>query len=451
MATFELESDEPVLVGNPNNKALPYQTAAVDLAYHNRRQLLTHVSGMRWELKGYWSQYLGMDDDTESQSLDREAVFQSYLKIEKFEMRVSQPLDITVDDTSREFALEGSATMYPGFIPNQGDMFVAEIGDGRDMIFTISQVEKKTMLLDAVYEVSYHSIDYATPERLEDLNSKTVKTVTFVKDFLALGKDSFLVASEYHALEKIRKWMSVLPKEYIKEFFVEEHGTLLVPEQPNTLYDPFLATFVHTTMSTHRIIEFQRLRLLNCDTGTDAGYTTLFDTFLNRDERGLDFAQLFLIPFNVATVKRLPTYASVHYSGIINVMFPKDDKSLGAHTETVLTPSPARNFNRPVNLKTLIHDTTLEGIATPDLVNVVSIKPVTCDEYYVLSKAFYEQNPVEMSVLELMLSKYYTRTPLDISALLSLCERSVYWGKLERYYYIPLLCFLLTSAQGDVN
>lgn len=451
MPTFELESDEPVQIANPVNAAPKYATIANDTSYRSRKMLLTHVAGMRWRLKKYWSQYVALDNDVSSQSLDREAVYQQYLEINDFEMRVSSPLDVTQDEVSREFTLTGTATTYAGFIPNVGDMFLADVGDGRDALFTLTSAEKKSFLMDAVYEVNYDVVDYNTAEKIADLKSKSIKTVYFVKDFLTLGKESFLVESEYNSLNNIREWLERLPREYIKEFFVEEYATILVPDQEETLYDPFMAKFVYLTMSTHRVPEYAKFKQLNCDTGSDTTYQTLLDSFLNKDERSLDFVVMKLKPTLVKGGKPLARYATVHYSGIMNVMYPEDDEKLGRYTPVALEPSTARVFNRPIDLDIAIYDSTLEGISHPDGLNITSMKAVTVDDYYILSKAFYEQDRPNMSAIELMLSNYYTGAPLDYNMLLTICRKSVYWGKLERFYYLPLLHFLLFSAQGDVN
>ncbi len=453
MPAFELENESGVVDNvNPNDKPAPYQTTAVDNAYNPVRSLLTHVEGAKWVLDDYFSQYLGMDQAVDQQNVNAVAVYQQYLQIKDFEMRVNQPLDISSDTSSREFQLVGSATTYPGFIPNKGDMFVAMIGDGRKMLFTLTDIEKKTMLLDSVYEVSYESVDYLSPDLEEDLLSKVVKKVTFVKEFMALGNSPFLVDSEYSTLKELREWVHKLPLEYVREFFNEEFSTFLIPAQEKTTYDPFIVKFAKATMSTHMEPLWSRVREHNCDNGEDSGYITILDTLLESNERGLDFVQQFFEIFFIRGQHRNTTFGTITYSGIDNVYYPKDNKSLGYVNEQVtFNPSPARVFNRPIDLSIVISDTTLEGLTAPDMISVNSIHPVTVDDYYILSKAFYESDTANMSALELLLHTTYYSKPICHFTLLNLCKKSVYWGVLERFYYLPLLQFLLVVSKKDVN
>lgn len=453
MPPFELENESGVVDNkNPNDRPAPYQTTAVDTAYTPVKDLLTHVEGSKWILEDYFSQYLGMDQAVDQQNVNTVAVYQQYLRIKSFEMRVSQPLDISSDTTSREFQLTGTATMYPGFVPNKGDMFVAYIGDGRKMLFTLTDVEKKTMLLDALYEVSYESVDYYSPDLEADLLSKVAKTVTFVKEFMALGNTPFLVDSEYATLKELNEWIKKLPLEYVREFYNEEFSTFLVPAQENTLYDPFIVKFAKATMSTHMEPLWTRVREHNCDNGEDSGYTTILNTLLEYNERGLDFVQQFFDIFFVRGQHRVTAYGTITYSGIDNVYYPKGNTSLGYVNEHMtFKPSPERTFNRPIDLSIIIADTTLEGLTAPDMISVKSIHPVTVDNYYILSKAFYEADTANMSALELLLTATYSNKPLCHFTLLSLCKKSVYWGVLERFYYLPLLQFLLVVSKKDVN
>lgn len=453
MPPFELDNPTgAVKYVNPNDKPVPYQTTVVDHAYIPRKALLTHVEGMKWELDEYFSQYLAMDDDTESLSVNRLEAYQQYQRILNFEMRVTSPLDVSSDDTSREFQLTGTATMYPGFIPNKGDMFVAGIGDGRKVLFTLTNIQKMSVLLDSVYEVNYESVDYYTDALQENLIAKVIKTTHFVKDFLALGNNPFLVASEYDVLKQLKDWESKLPLEYVREFFNEEYSTLLVPDQIRTTYDPYIVRFVKAVMSTHRESKFSRIKELNCDNSKDSTYTTVFDTLLELNERGLDFVQQYFERYWIRGQHRTTTFGQITYSGIDTIYYPKGNNTLGYVTDDAeLQPSAERVFNRPIDLSIIITETKLEGLVAPDMISIDAIKLVTVDKYYVLSKAFYDADPTTMSALELLLTQVYAQKPLCHYTLLSLCTKSVYWGKLERYYYLPLLQFLLVVSKKDVN
>lgn len=453
MPPFELDNKDNVVDNkNPNMSPPPYQTVVVDTNHKKFGDLLTHVEGYKWVLEEYYSQMLGMDDDTEALSINRLEIYQQYLKILNFEMRVSAPLDPQQDDVSREFKLTGTSTLYPGFIPNKSDMFTARIGDGRKMLFVIETVEAKSVLLNTTYEISYSSVDYMTPEYEEAIAGKVVKTMHYVKDFQILGKSSFLVDSEYAAYQQLRDWEAKLPLEFIREFYDSEYSTLLVPEQKESAYDPFHTKFTKSVMATFTDPRWDRVREINVDVSNDKNYTFLYDVLNQMNERGLDFVEQFFVFLSARSRHRLTEYRNIRHSGIQYVYYPKGNEELGVEDDTMtLTPSAPRVFNRPIDLNIIIADTRLEGLTSPDIISVPSIKLVTEDSYYVLSEAFYKTVYDDMSALELLIMAVLNKKAICIGTLLQLCEKSVYWGKLERFYYLPLLQYLIIAAKKDVH
>ena len=81
-------------------------------------------------------------------------------------------------------------------------------------------------------------------------------------------------------------------------------------------------------------------------------------------------------------------------------------------------------------------------MSTPIIPPNPLIRPVTIDDYYVLSEAFYNNNPLQ-SVLEVQLTNMFSDEAISISELYRLCDDYLNWGLLEQFYYTPLLLTMI--------
>jgi hypothetical protein len=72
------------------------------------------------------------------------------------------------------------------------------------------------------------------------------------------------------------------------------------------------------------------------------------------------------------------------------------------------------------------------------------IHPVTADDYYVLSQAFYDKDTTAMSKLELLIDHAVSARTLNYDQLDGLLNYVWEWDNLERFYYYPLVWVLLT-------
>ena len=76
--------------------------------------------------------------------------------------------------------------------------------------------------------------------------------------------------------------------------------------------------------------------------------------------------------------------------------------------------------------------------------------PVTVDDYYVLSSAFYN-NTGEKSLLEVLVENYLQREANHPELVLKLIHNSWKLGSLQRFYYIPILLILATNIIKNIN
>lgn len=437
---------------NPNIKPQEYKAISVDTQHVDLRQLITHVEGMKWILHAYYSQYVTPDSELASQEVTRLDEYQQYLRIHDLEVRVTSPLSQSQDQQSKEFTYTGTATVFPGMIPKVGDMFIADIGDGRAGIFTLTATNRLTILQDSTYSIEYELVSFEDANRIADLNEKTVKSVTFVKDFININRKPYLVDSELETLKKLRQHIATIPEMYFDLFYSQEFSTLLVPDQEKTMYDPHVVTFFTSVVDRIEIHpRLQSIKRLNCDTDRSRRHRTIFDALLELDENILDTASLKSQRYFARSVQTQGTLGGIRYSGIEEVYYPAEDAGrIGNPVMSPLTPSKLRTFNRPIPLKQwLIRNTLLNAQSTELL--APPMHPVTADDWYVLSEHFYKRDIENFSVLEVMVQQRLEGGTPDVKQLLELTDAAETWGRLEQFYYYPILQYLLIYAIGDIN
>ena len=174
----------------------PFTPVQVDSKFQSMRDTLAYVEGSSWILPKYYHILTTKDQDLTAIQTNLDPVFQQYQLINNLELKVTDPLSPSQDTESGEHKLQGSGTMFPGFKPHRGDMFLADIGDGRSAYFEIYDVEQKNVMIDSAYAISYRVYDYATQELSKKFDDKVAKETYFVKEFLKNRQNPLIVAED---------------------------------------------------------------------------------------------------------------------------------------------------------------------------------------------------------------------------------------------------------------
>ena len=423
-----------------------YKSVAVDTRWTPRTNLLVHIEGQAWTVT-YYAQVLDRDTQLSGQQLSISPVYQQYTKIVDMEMRVSNPLTSTQDESTKAMTLAGVAITYPFIIPNEGDMFVADVGEGRRGIFRVTNSIKKSIFKEACYEIAY-SLDTDAGDKLLDLEHKAVKTLYFHKDFLSFGQNPLLVPSVHSAVLELSKVYDTLTRQYFKRFFSQEFQTLLVPGQGHTVYDAFLVNFLLAQFSTWDSPEVRKIRRLNVDDDETMRCDSLWRALMEKDAAYLNVAFKRAGLVSTRSFTDSPVMEGIRYTGISYAVYPLDpvlsvdgllvNPSKLTGTATLVEASAgAGQLNemvRAVNLQALP-----EGGAP-------SVYPVTQDDCYVLSAAFYHRT-AQQSTLEQLVWTFLDGGALDIEQLVGTAKRFTQWGALEQFYYVPIVMVLIRAVQ----
>lgn len=420
------------------------QSAFVDTKYTALQSIITHVEGSSWVTDSYYSQVLTTQGELSSLQPNQAAVYQQYTKINKMELRVTSPLVPSQNNETRAITLVGAANVYTFLTPNRGDMFIAGIGDGREGVFTLTNTEKKSILKDTAYSIEYELVDYLTPEYRQNLDEKTIKTLHFVKERITHGQRPVLIESELRRYEELKEQRRRLVTGYMREFFSRQFKVLLVPGQDEPTYDPYLTDFIVKVIGGDENEYVREIKEYNL-AGDDAELVvTLWDMLRGGEVDTLDHLNQKMWTISTSAFRLWPTLQSVYYSELRRVVYPIDQRHL-VDRKYRKTRQWVGESIRPTIAKLGLDEKcrqlrTKYSLAPTDQ---PIFHPVSGDDYYVMSKAFYVSDLDNVSIIEAHTLAYLKGRVGDVGELLWMCACSTHWTPLERYYYTPVLIVLL--------
>lgn len=454
-------------------KAVPVEPIAVapevrnqvvDSRYIPQTALLTHVEGASWTVD-YYNQVLDLDNETSDLQLTQKAIYQQYKLIRHLELKVTTPLSYQQQDADRNSVITGSATIYGGVMPNQGDIFLADVGDGRVGVLTVIRSEKKAVFKDAVYAIDYVMRDYLTKQYKDDLARKVVKDTTFVRDFIYYGQNPVIATSEFEQIAELNRGYKKLLNQYLVDFYNTEYATLILPDQdvdgiPTPTYDPFFVTAFLSTLDNSDNNTIMKIKALNTDRSIRYKENNLWTCLIAGDSDMLDLCFQTAGVVSYRQFDESPLFDGIYYSGVQQVVFPTERSSLihvdgqEQYNDPLVPGRLLGGKTRFNDLRRVLVQGEMKGFhtASEEAVGVAAlpdIHRVYKNDYYVLSDAFYENNPEGFSKLEKLLWDMLQGEAIDKTVLLYLVRTSKNWSNLERFYYVPMLMILIKVGLRD--
>ncbi|MBE0438211.1 MAG: hypothetical protein IBX57_00395 [Gammaproteobacteria bacterium] len=428
-----------------------YESNVVDTRYTSARNLLTHIAGSSW-IVNYYQQIVGPNNELSSQQMGKSAVYQQYTSIKDLELKVTSSLSMSQNQETKEFEVTGEATCYPPMIPNKGDMFIADIGDGTEGLFTVTETTRMSIKKDSVYNISYISVDVATAERKRDLESKVVKETHFVKRLLEHGEDPIIVTDEYNSYLSLSQYSESLIGNFFADFYNKSISSLSVPNQKLITFDPFVARTIKAFMSTTEHPLVSKIKLYSIELPGTNPPTTFWDAILRMSPELLPMASEKLGLVDARYFGVMPHFESVSYSNVRDVVYPveRNDMKLdhidfgpSAHNfRDIRHQFETTQLGSLAQLKTARDSAPQNGIESLE-----PVYPVTKDDYYVFSESFYLSQESKQSQLEKLTRDVLNGKSIDKKVLSKLCESSFRWGSLERFYYTPILLILIKMVR----
>ena len=388
-----------------------YQDNVIDSKEIDHSSLLTFISGSSWTVNWY-SQVLGLDQVGSSQDVEQSEVYQQYKEIKNFELKVQSALSSDQDPESKLFEVTGTSHLYPSIVANTGDMFVADVGDGRSAIFTVTSTQRLSIYRESGYEVSYVLTSYSTEAMMSDLVSKVIESTYFNKEGLRKGSDAFITSEQVIEQESIKELLERLTGAYSRRFWDKEFNTLVYNTEPHRrVYDHFFVDFV------------ARLDLpwgeipsgLNVNGIEFYDNPTIWTTLLEGNRWFTDLIE-YMEEVLPSTLSQTPAMGGVAWSTM----------------ELVRRP--------------LIGKLPVEPI--PDTPTDVDYHPSTMEGHYVLSSWYYNDQLDGMSKLERYLMMWFDGKSLDTTDIIRLAKEAHEWDDLSQFYQIPIIMVLLLSLES---
>lgn len=436
-----------------------YKGVTVNTTIQPVHSLLTHIAGQAWTVD-YYRQVIDKDNELAGQNQTREGAYQQYIRVKNLELRVTNPIAARQNPDNR-FEINGESTVYPSVIPNAGDMFIADVGDGREGIFQVIKSTRMSMLKVPTYQIEYVMKGYSddpidvsvedSPTLIADLNTKVIKTVFFEKDYIQHGLNPVLEEEEYYTVKKLTRWYRDMVKDYYRSFYSIDYSTLLPPGQGYPVYDAFLMNALRQMFETRDAPEVKFIRNYNISGDQVMRSQTLWDALLQSEPGIVDYCAQQMGLGNLSTFRSQGMFEGIYFSDVSYVVYPKHPfLSVDDQMKNVLINLPDVSLKnertRAVSLRLGIPLPALDGLPEID---AVLYKPVTVDDYYIFSKDFYDRTN-NMSALEILVWNFLNKKALSVKWLLELCENYRAMGGLERFYYTPIILYLIKATIRSV-
>lgn len=402
-------------------------------------KLVQYVEGSIWQVN-YYSQIVSGDDPLLPHDASLPDVLQQYLKINNFVIRVTSDLTGSSNE-DKSMVVTGSGTYVNNVPPNIGDMFTAVIGDNRTAIFTVTSTNRKSYNKRPVYDIEYILSNYTDVSvgavRLIDMDSKVVKNLYYSGTTLSSG----LVESEEMCRNTLKCSYSSILDHYVGSFLDRQTSNLVIPGQQFKIVDMHVTNFLSRVTSVSDHIGLQNIHKLNLSDDKYMDQPTVWTAMLQRSSTVLKYCNWTMQLASRTSFSGSPLSTTVRYTKIDYVVYP-DKPDLRSDIQStnidglvpyVLTPVPSSG----PDIDELLDQASVQGVE----VRIPSISELT---HYVFSEAFYTQDEVN-SVLEHMVLAYLNKTPPNVVALQDLADQYFRFGKLEQFYYGPILLMLVKN------
>lgn len=442
----EHKLEEPISVHKPKD----YVGVTVDSKYTPASSMAAHLEGSAYT-SDYYSGVRGASDPLSSFQRGIYPVYQQYKLIRGFVLRLKGGLSHSYNSETGTETITGSANVYHVLTPNKGDLFIADVGDGREGVFQVTNVTKMSVFLQAAHEIEFTLNYFNDSELSADLNSRVVDTLYFNYDYLASGNNPLIREAEVLSSIQLNEHYTSLSKAYINDFFSTQVGTILVPDQDAPTYDPFMTDLVLSLFTNEMHHDVKHIRRLNVTRDSAAKTLSVIDVVLALEPQLLRNVTREFGLVATEVFKTLPRLGSVYYTKVQQVMYPKesltrvDDQYFHAQKETIgdLNKGAARykSLSRLSEFKTVLTDSNHDLLAGA---KIPLLHPVGKDGMYIFSKAFYTPAAdIGLSVLEQLILNMIHGKGINPKHLLRICEQLHSASNLERFYYIPFVLMLI--------
>lgn len=450
----------------------PYRHSVVDSVKTPIETLAAWLGGSNWQVD-YYSQIFGKSEELKSFDPTSLSPYQNYHKINRLIIKLQGAIDNNDLTDSGRYELTGSAiiTPHPNLVPNVGDAFIGDMGEGQAGQFTVVSVQKLSNNLSSAWRINFkheRAVD-STLERL--LQTKVTRESYYNRDYLITGQNGILATEEYLAVQSLERYLQQISTQFVVNNFSHENHTLIVPGQTLPTYDPYVTRAALRVIAVTDAPQIRDVRELNCDDHRIPKFSDIYTVILKRDPTLLysGFRQFAKILTNMLTPSVFQN--SIRYTGIKAIVVPfkpqlDNDNYSGLNELIQLSRSTTTDsglsmngvlddchcygdLNIPLNCE--CEDPVIPTEDNPVVGEPGFDIPTISNSSYILSSAFYEKKLIECSLFERLLWNILDNKPIDNQQVYNFAVKYHLWGRLEQFYLGPLLILLIRASLRGVR
>lgn len=389
-----------------------------------------YLEGMNWTVD-YYSQYLEKGSEPKYHSVDTLFGHQQYKRIVGLVLKVDSELSFNYNDEFSLGEVNGTAKLYSFIRPNIGDVIVADVGDGLRMYFDVVTVRQLSHRKNSAFEIEYRARDYLDNNISRNLIDKSIDTVYFNANLLALGQNPLISQDTSTELATLEQDLHHLTETYYNWFMDEETMSFSVPMGTcDKVYDYTHALFLDRLINNQHYFQYRNVRRQQIDMKNKTREVSIWDALMKRDARILDESPSYFHVIPTCQMRKNRLQWNISYSQYTHVIYPYHINS-GRQHQGLLSYA---QFTAPAEMQI--------DVVEDNGINRKYIYPIRTDEDYVFSDYFYRGVERDMSLIERLVWCYlHGKSPCK-KRLLQLIQACYRWDDLERYYYVPVLILL---------
>ena len=415
-----------------------YHSTLIDTSVTPVQRIITQTGGYPL-IVDYYAQNLGRDQDVDGYNPDLNSPIQQYTRIRNVKLKLSSPMNYAMVAGNSIDTYQGDGKlMIPGIIPKQGDVFLADIGQGRLGMFTLANPLALSQYQNTTYQFDFSLTNDATADFVATLDARVTRRLNYVQDMTGTGGGPLLTDDALNTLNNAQSILNTTIKQYMAESFSNDNSTLTLPGQYSQCYDPYLTNFVLNLIEVEAHPLIRKIRRPNVDDHRTLEFIDIFSVLLDRD------VSMLPLCFTQATLRPTSDYihnkqaGSIAYGSFDNVVFPRQPingpHSLDWDVDTGYLGETIRN---PV-----ANTLTLEGIPLLDTIGGHGGTGIN----YVFAPSFYDGSNTDESMLTMLVRSYLEGDQVDPNLLMQIIATRLQWCPIDRFYYTPILIMLLRAV-----
>lgn len=379
-------------------------------------RIMQNLKGNKWSVD-YFLQIRDINDSIPAPDINVPISLQKYHRVNNLVLIVQSPISQDVIEN-----ISGEAIINAGITPNTNDVFKATLIGGREALFIITEVNKRTYNIHEVYVVNFKIFSMVDdkPDNLRiwnNIQEKVMKVYVYDKDHLLDYSAPVILQSDYKKKVELRLVQPMLIDYYFRTFINYDKNIIALPTTASIYTDLYLNQFLDAIIDQTDHELTSRLRNLSFDVGPESKIYTIWDVVLNRD---------------ISLLKLAKPNIDFRYTPYgLNEYLNRKMNYLGVNFL-------AKEVNDGFDLSIPYKDISTErgdDFQEPLAENTKG--------YYVLSENFYKKDITTCGYFEQLLYRYLNNEIINADDLDKPLNEYTAWSTKDQYYLIPILLVLV--------